>query len=189
MEFLNIHTFTKKKKLLALLLFIILGMAAGAIFHIYGWTVTKFLKYLILMYGVLIIAYIDSQTHLIPNFILVGLFFIRMVLLAVELVIYPTARMELLANAFGGLVIGFLIFIIAYFISRKGIGMGDVKLVAVIGFYTGTAVLYAIMILSLVCCVVYSLVQLARRKLTTKDYLPFGPFVAIGTVLALFLGV
>lgn len=187
-RFMHKSIFLKGKKMLALLLFVVLGALAGATFCLYGWMPTKIVKYLVLMYAVLIIAYIDGQTHLIPNVILAVLFGFRILVLMIEMFVYPTARMELLANAFGGMMLGFLLFFIAYLISRKGIGMGDVKLVAVVGFYTGTTVLYAIMILALVCCVLYSVVQLIRHKVTTKDMVAFGPFVAIGTVLALFLG-
>lgn len=188
-EFLNGKTFLKKKKIGALLLYIGVGMAAGGIFHIYGWYASKIFKYLVLIYGMLLISYVDHQSHIIPNKILLVLFGIRWALLLVEMILYPTAIVELLSSALGGMIIGFIIFILAYFISKKGIGLGDVKLVAVIGFYTGTSVLYAIMILSLFSCVVYSIVQLIRKKITTKSFVAFGPFVAIGTILALFLGI
>lgn len=188
-EFIKVQTFMKKNKILVLLIYMLLGTGAGALFYTYGWMPTKILKYLILIYGVLVIAYIDYQSQLIPNFILLVLFAVRSILLIVELCTYKTAWMELLASAFGGLTIGFLLFILVYFISKKGMGLGDVKLVAVIGFYTGTAVLYMIIIFALLCCVLYSVVQLMRRKLTTKDYVAFGPFLAVGTIIALFLGV
>ena len=70
-----------------------------------------------------------------------------------------------------------------HYISKKGIGMGDVKLISVIGFYTGTAVLYAIIVFSLIACIVYSLIQMARKKVTAKSFVAFGPFVAIGTIV------
>ncbi|MCM1161039.1 MAG: A24 family peptidase [Roseburia sp.] len=186
---LGYKTYIKEKKIWRLLLYICIGAAAGAVFHVYGWLPSKVVRYLILIYGMLLIAHIDYKNHIIPNQLLLCLLGIRFVLLIIELISYSNAVIELLSSAFGGMFIGFFIFLIAYYISKKGIGMGDVKLIAVIGFYTGASVLYGIMIISLLCCVVYSVVQLIRRKLTTKDFVAFGPFVAIGTVLALFLGI
>lgn len=187
-EFVNFRTFCKKNKILALMFFLILGVLAAFIFHVYGWLWTKCLRYLILMYGMLIIAYIDAKKHLIPNIILIVLLWIRVCLLILEMTLYKYAVVQLLSSAFGGMIIGFVFFIFAYLISKKGIGMGDVKLAAVIGFYTGAAILYAIMIFALVLCIVYSGIQMLRKKLTTKSFVPFGPFVAIGTVIAIFLG-
>lgn len=186
---LGCRTYIKKKKILALLLYICIGAVAGAVFHVYGWLPSKVVRYLILIYGMLLIAHVDYENHIIPNQILLCLLGIRFVLLVIEIILYSNAVIELLSSALGGMFIGFIIFLIAYYISKKGIGMGDVKLIAVIGFYTGTSVLYGIMIISLLCCVAYSVVQLIRKKLTTKDFVAFGPFVAIGTVLTLFLGI
>lgn len=186
---LGCRTYIKKKKIWELFLYICIGAAAGVVFHVYGWLPSKVIRYLVLIYGMMLIAYVDHEDRIIPNRILLCLSGIRFVLLVIEMVLYSNAIMELLSSALGGMFIGFIIFLIAYYISRKGIGMGDVKLIAVIGFYTGTSVLYGIMIISLFCCVAFSVVQLIRKKLTTKDFVAFGPFVAIGTVLALFLGI
>lgn len=187
-KFLNWKSMCKKNKMLALILFLILGIGVSAIFSIYGWTYTKCIRYLILLFGVLILAYIDSKSQIIPNKILIIMFAIRCLLLIVELILYRYAAIELLSSAFGGLVIGFVVFILAYYVSKKGMGMGDVKLISVIGFYTGTAVLYAIIVFSLIACIVYSLVQMARKKVTAKSFVAFGPFVAIGTIVAIVLG-
>lgn len=187
-EFMHIKTFCKRNKILALLLFLILGILAAVIFHTYGWLWTKGLRYLVLMYGMLVIAYIDAKKHLIPNIILLVLMAFRWIFLILEIALYRYATVQLLSSAIGGMVIGFVFFLFAYLISKKGIGMGDVKLAAIIGFYTGAAILYAIMILALILCIIYSGVQMLRKKLTAKSFVPFGPFVAIGTVIAIFLG-
>lgn len=187
-EFINLNTLCKKKKLLVLVLFVLLGASIAWLFSIYGWAYTKSIRYLVLLFGVLIIAYIDLISKIIPNKILLVLLGSRSVILTVEIIIYNHSVIELLSSSFGGMIIGFVFFILAYYLSKKGIGMGDVKLISVIGFYVGTAVLYAIIIFSLIACIVYSVIQLMRKKLTTKSFIAFGPFVAIGTFIAIVLG-
>lgn len=187
-RFLTWESMCKKNKVLALILFLTLGIGVSLLFSVYGWTYTKCIRYFILLFSVPIIAYIDAKSQIIPNKILAGLVMLRSIILVVELILYKHAAVELLSASLGGMIIGFVFFILAYYISKKGIGMGDVKLIAVIGFYTGTSVLYVIIVFSLLACIVYSMIQLIRKKVTVKSYVAFGPFVAIGTIVAITLG-
>ena len=187
-EFINLKIFLRKKKIVVLLLFLCIGIGTSVLFETYGFLWTKSIRYLILMYGMLVIAYIDAKSRIIPNKILLVLLGIRAIWLILELVLYSQAFIELISSAMGGLIIGFILFIFAYAISKKGIGMGDVKLISVIGFYTGVSVLYSIILFSLILCILYSVVQMLRKKITAKSFVPFGPFVAMGTIIAICLG-
>lgn len=77
---------------------------------------------------------------------------------------------------------------LAYAVSRGGIGMGDIKLFAVIGAYVGSGSVAASMLLSMIAAAVFSGVMIARKKLKIKDEIALGPFVAIGTILTLLIG-
>ncbi len=70
-----------------------------------------------------------------------------------------------------------------------GMGMGDVKLAAMIGLFLGKPVIPAILI-ALICGVLVGGVVIARRgvKDGRRTAIPFGPFLAFGAVLALFAG-
>jgi prepilin signal peptidase PulO-like enzyme (type II secretory pathway) len=71
--------------------------------------------------------------------------------------------------------------------SRGGVGMGDVKLCFLLGAGLGWNVLGALL-LATVAAAVVGLAILARRGLDArKDTIPFGPFLALGGILALFL--
>lgn len=68
-------------------------------------------------------------------------------------------------------------------VTRGGIGGGDVKLVAVSGLYVGFpgimyATLYGFALASL-----YSIVLMMMKKLSKKDFIPFGPFISIGVII------
>jgi leader peptidase (prepilin peptidase)/N-methyltransferase len=66
--------------------------------------------------------------------------------------------------------------------------MGDVKLALVLGFMLGRAVPIAIMV-ALLAALVPSVVLLARHgRAARKMRIPFGPFLALGGLVALFAG-
>jgi leader peptidase (prepilin peptidase)/N-methyltransferase len=67
--------------------------------------------------------------------------------------------------------------------------MGDVKLAGVMGLFLGRAVAPAILI-ALLAGVVVGAVVIARRGVGAgrKTAVPFGPFLALGAVVATFVG-
>ena len=72
--------------------------------------------------------------------------------------------------------------------GKGGLGMGDVKLAAVLGWYLGGALIWFDLVISLSLAAIYSIVQLIRKKLNMKDSIPLAPFFSVGTVLILLLG-
>jgi leader peptidase (prepilin peptidase)/N-methyltransferase len=70
-----------------------------------------------------------------------------------------------------------------------GMGMGDVKLAAVVGLVLGRAVAPA-MFIALIAGTVVGIGVMARKGVRDgrKTKIPFGPFLAIGSVVGLFAG-
>ena len=69
-----------------------------------------------------------------------------------------------------------------------GMGMGDVKLAFLMGAALGSSVAVA-MFLGMLAALVPGLVLIARHgKAARKMGVPFGPFLALGSVVALFAG-
>jgi leader peptidase (prepilin peptidase)/N-methyltransferase len=86
------------------------------------------------------------------------------------------------ALAAGGLL---LLVVLAY---PRGMGMGDVKLVAMMGIYLGRAVAPAVLIGFLAGALV-GLALIARHgSAARKRAIPFGPFLALGGVVGLWFG-
>ena len=84
----------------------------------------------------------------------------------------------------GALGAGGVFFLIAYFYP-DGMGLGDVKLVAALGIYLGyPGVFYAIFIASLLG-VFLGGINFLRGKKSLKDPIPFGPFLAGGSLVVL----
>jgi leader peptidase (prepilin peptidase)/N-methyltransferase len=80
-------------------------------------------------------------------------------------------------------------FLLAALAYPRGMGLGDVKLAFVMGLYLGRAVAPAVF-LALITGVLVGLVVIARlgQAEGRKVQVPFGPFLALGSVVALFVG-
>ncbi len=128
------------------------------------------------------IALIDLEHRIIPNKITLPAAVAAVAIgAALDLKGVPE---QLIAGAAGG---GFLlVFLLAY---PRGMGMGDVKLAAVLGLFLGRSVAVAILAAVLTGTVVGGLVM-ARVGVERgrKTAVPFGPFLAIGGVIGLLAG-
>jgi leader peptidase (prepilin peptidase)/N-methyltransferase len=70
----------------------------------------------------------------------------------------------------------------------RGMGMGDVKLAGVMGLYLGKAVAPALLI-GFAVGALYGLALIARHgSVARKQAVPFGPFLALGGIVTLFVG-
>jgi leader peptidase (prepilin peptidase) / N-methyltransferase len=127
-------------------------------------------------------ALIDLEHRIIPNRITaVG----AVLALAIGLTLDPAGEPErLIAGAGAG---GFLL--LAALAYPGGMGMGDVKLAAVMGLFLGRAVAPAVM-LALLAGVLVGAVVIVRKGSPEgrKTAIPFGPFLALGAIVAVYAG-
>jgi leader peptidase (prepilin peptidase) / N-methyltransferase len=137
---------------------------------------------IVLILLVVPIALIDFEYRIIPNK-LTGLG--AVLALAVGLALDPAGEPTRLIA--GGAAGGFLL--LAALAYPGGMGMGDVKLAAVMGLLLGSAVAPALLI-ALVAGVGLGVVVIARKgaQVGRKTAVPFGPFLALGAVAAVFIG-
>jgi leader peptidase (prepilin peptidase) / N-methyltransferase len=128
------------------------------------------------------IAIIDFEHRIIPNRI-TGPAAVVAILIGV-LFDQDFVVEQLIAGAAAG---GF--FLLAAIAYPRGMGMGDVKLAGMMGLYLGRAVGLAVLV-GLVAGVVVGSVIMARVgvKAGRKLQVPFGPFLALGGIIAIFAG-
>jgi len=123
----------------------------------------------------------DLERRIIPNKVLIAG---AVLCLAIALPTDPSGVPERLiaAAAAGGIL--FLV-VLAY---PAGMGLGDVKLAATMGLFLGRAVAPAILIALLAGSIV-GVALLARHGASARKMaIPFGPFLALGGVVALLVG-
>ena len=125
------------------------------------------------------ISAIDVEHRIVPNRIVVPA---TGVVLVAHTLIDPSVEWLL-----GGLA-GFTFLFVAAVIYPAGMGMGDVKLAALLGVMLGRDVAVALMV-GMLLAIVPSVVLLARHGSSARKMgIPFAPFLAGGGIVALFAG-
>jgi leader peptidase (prepilin peptidase)/N-methyltransferase len=137
---------------------------------------------LVLVMVLVPVAMIDLEHRIIPNAITLPA---ALVAVGIGAVTRPGGLPEqLIAGAAAG---GFLLlFALAY---PRGMGMGDVKLAAVLGLFLGRSVGVALFV-GVIAGAIVGAAIMARRGVAAgrKTAVPFGPFLALGGVVALLAG-
>jgi leader peptidase (prepilin peptidase) / N-methyltransferase len=87
-----------------------------------------------------------------------------------------------------GLAIGLVLFLLIALLSRGGMGLGDVKMAALVGIILGYPNVLVAIFLAIIAGGIIALILLATRKKGRRQGIPFGPFLALGTMLALIWG-
>jgi leader peptidase (prepilin peptidase)/N-methyltransferase len=156
------------------------AIACGAVGLRFGAT-RELIPALLLAFALVGISAIDLRYRIIPDRISLPL---AAAGLALAAVLRPSDLPELLIAAFGAG--GFLL--VAALLSPAGMGMGDVKLLFVLGLFTGRSVVVALL-LGLVGPTVPMLLLLPRYGLRARKlHLALGPFLALGGMVALLAG-
>ena len=128
------------------------------------------------------ITLIDLDHHIIPN-VLSAIGAVAAIVLVLVFDSDSIVEHLIAALAAGGF------FLLAAIVYPAGMGMGDVKLAAVMGLFLGRAVAPAIFAALIAGTVVGGLVM-ARFGMQEgrKKGIPFGPWLAFGSLVGLFFG-
>jgi leader peptidase (prepilin peptidase)/N-methyltransferase len=161
------------------------GLLAGLIAWQFGFNVTA-MAAMVFTFCLIALTFIDFDTHLLPDDI-------TLPLLWLGLLFNLDNGFTSLSSAVIGAVAGYLVLWSIYWLfkvvtGKEGMGYGDFKLLAAIGAWFGWQLLPAVILLSsLVGSVVgITLILLARHGRNVP--IPFGPYLALGGIAALFFG-
>lgn len=138
---------------------------------IVGWTLLSLL---------LIISVTDILYRVIPNKILLPFFILGMV----ERLFIP--QNDYWWYPLVGFIVGFFPLFILGELSKDGMGGGDIKLFAVLGIFLGPIqVLISLFISAVIALITYIFLYIYKGE--KQKYIPFGPFIAIGSMLVYFV--
>jgi leader peptidase (prepilin peptidase)/N-methyltransferase len=129
---------------------------------------------------------IDVRHRLLPNRVLVPAFAAGAILLTLAAAL--GGEWPALLRAGIAAVVLFAVFLVLALISPRSLGMGDVKLAALIGLYLGWLGWVAVVVGAAAGFVVQALVALvllAGRRIGLRSELPFGPAMLLGAALAI----
>lgn len=136
--------------------------------------------------GLVVVTFIDLDHQIIPH--AVTLPGIPLGLIASLITRDPSPR----DAAAGALVGAGLVYLVAVYaevaFQRESMGGGDINLLAMIGAFLGWRQVLLSFFLAVGAGACLSLLLIATGVLSRKDRIPFGPFLALGAVVALFGG-
>lgn len=135
------------------------------------------------------LAFIDLDTHKLPNRIVLPAYGVGIVLLGFASALSGNYD-SLLRAAIGGaaLFLAYLLMALAY---PRGMGLGDVKLAGVLGLFLGWLGWGPLVVGAFGAFVlggVFSIILLALRRVGRKSGIPFGPWMLMGAWVGIFWG-
>jgi leader peptidase (prepilin peptidase)/N-methyltransferase len=160
---------------------VVTGILFTAVYYAYGVTPEAWMN-LLFVSLLVIITVSDLAYRIIPDKVLLPFFLVFLVL---RFFIHPD---ETYVSHLTGMVLGFAIFFLIALISRGGMGGGDIKLFTVVGLFFGYPLLLLTILLSTLLGTVYGILMVVFQGAGRKTEIPFGPFIAMGSVIALFQG-
>ena len=141
---------------------------------------------LVYAWVMLALTFIDLDTQLLPDDLTLPLLWVG--LIANCFGVFTDLRSAVLGAAGGYMILWSVYWAFRLIAKKEGMGFGDFKLLAAIGAWTGWQVLpVAIIVSAGLGAVIGSLVLwLSRKGADTR--IPFGPYLALGGIVALLWG-
>ncbi len=163
----------------------------------------------------LLLAFIYWQYGLSVDFAITAAYcYLFIVLMVIDLehklilnkIVYPAMVVALLISIFlpqsgiislpwpgavNGIIgggIGFVFLLIPALIYRGGMGWGDVKMAALIGLITGFPLVIVSLLMGVILGGLVAGILLLLKKKKRKEPIPFGPFLAVATIVTLLWG-
>ncbi len=132
----------------------------------------------------ILVLVIDIQQMIIPNWIVISLLLITILLEIVAFSSFPEAGGKLLSALVAS---GFLLFL--HLITKgKGMGLGDVKLAIFIGLFLGLPKAALALYLAILTGAFWGVIMIGLRKAKFKQQVPFGPFLVLATFVSWWWG-
>jgi leader peptidase (prepilin peptidase)/N-methyltransferase len=145
--------------------------------------------FLVLAGVAVLLTLIDLRHHLLPDRVVLPAIVAGAVLLAVAAAIEGNAAAFVRAGV--AAVVAFVVFLVLALIAPSGLGIGDVKLAALLGLHLGWLGWNVVVLgaaAGFVVQAVLALALLASRRIGLKGELPFGPAMLLGAALAIGWG-
>lgn len=143
-------------------------------------------SYCFVISALLVISVIDSRTNTIPFGI--NIFIAVMGLLSTVITFFKSGNnINVIIDHLSGLFSVSLLLLVIYLVTRgKGIGGGDIKLMAAAGLVLG---LGQNIVAFLIGCILATIIHPIRMKVQHLDsMLAFGPYLSVGIVLSMLFG-
>ena len=173
------------------ILMVVTAVLYIAILYFVGWQSNivykiDLIKYLVLTPMLLSAFVIDYRLQIIPNRLNLTMFEIGLIFTFVQGIFNINAAIDMFLGSLTGAGIFLLITLIGGAIAGKeAMGFGDVKLMGALGLFFGWMNMIAISLIAFLLAAVISIVLIVTKRRKSDEYIPFGPFIVISTVLVM----
>ncbi len=160
-------------------------LATLLVIWLYGLTPESFFA-LIFIWFIITICVIDLEHYLILDKLSLPLLWIG---LLINTQGFYTSPSEAIWGAAAGYLILWTIFhVFKILTGKEGMGFGDFKLLAALGAWFGISSLAQIILISAISSIIIAVILAIFKFRSLQDPIPFGPYLAIGGLVSLFLG-
>jgi len=161
------------------------GLMSLALFIRYGITY-QYILYLLFMGSLLVITFIDLHHKIIPD--LISIPGIVVGFMSSLILPYPTWIESAIGIVGGGGALLLIAVIFEKLTGKEGMGGGDIKLLAMIGAWMGWKALPFVVLISSILGIIIGGGALLVSGKGMQAKIPFGPFLAMGTIVYFFFG-
>lgn len=147
-----------------------------------------FLRFAILTPMLISAFIVDYKIQIIPNRLNFTMFEVGIIFAF----IFGIQNLNLAKDMFLGMIAGGGIFLLITLIGgliagKEAMGLGDVKLMGVLGLFFGWYKILIISVLAFLIGAIISIIVLIVRKNREDGYIPFGPFIVVATFITIFV--
>lgn len=166
------------------------GLLYVLVFYIYGWQTSMIVLiniiYCLSISLLIVVSLIDHRTFTIPGGLTKTLLVLAMIGLIIRYFGIERTNALLLDHVIGLFAVSSFLAIIFYVTGGRGIGGGDVKLMAGAGLLLG----WKLVILSFILGAIFaSVIHILKMRLMNADRtLAFGPYLSAGIIVSLLFG-
>ena len=150
-----------------------------------------FFKYAALVPMLLSAFCIDLKLQIIPNRLTLTIFETGLVFTFLNAVLNTNLGITTFTNSILGMLVGGGIFLLITVIGgiiagKEAMGFGDVKLMGALGLFFGWLNIIIVSVISFLLAAIISIGVLIFRRKGFNDYIPFGPFIVLATLIVIF---
>lgn len=165
---------------------IICALAAGLSYNS-GAAITDLCRQIVVALVLFSAMIIDGRTRLIPNILILIALGLGALIILSEFIFCRNVFWGSFIMSIAGFLCCVVLFYVLSRLTKEGIGMGDVKLISVMGLLLGLSTTLMSVLFSLILCTVASIILLFGKKKSKTDRIPFGPFMFFGYILMFIL--
>lgn len=149
-------------------------------------------KYIILVPMLISAFMIDLKLQIIPNRLTLTIFEVGLVFMFISGLANMNIGISVFIDNLLGMIVGGGIFLLITLIGgliagKEAMGFGDVKLMGALGLIIGWQKIIIVSVLAFLLAAIVSIVILLSKKKKANEYIPFGPFIVLSTMLTIFV--